>query len=243
MTSSDQHTTTTTTTSTTSGDHSVRRRPIPPPPPRRTVSEVAADTVAADLVASDPQAPRASTPPSVMTVRAWVDPTVDDDGHDPRSRYVEQFWLGVLGPTATWLLRRLVSGLELHPDGYEIDLGVTARSMGMSYTEGRSSPFAKALQRCTMFGLAHQTSDGIAVRRRIPAVAHRHLRRMPDAVQEAHDAWMRTVIDVDELDRAHRLALAMLAAGDDSSTIEHQLVAIGIGDAVAAEVADNAVRL
>lgn len=28
----------------------------------------------------------------------WVDPVVDDDGFDPRSRYVEWFWLGVLGP-------------------------------------------------------------------------------------------------------------------------------------------------
>jgi hypothetical protein len=35
-----------------------------------------------------------------ITVRAWLDPVVDDDGFDPRSRYVEVFWLGVLGPTA-----------------------------------------------------------------------------------------------------------------------------------------------
>ena len=168
---------------------------------------------------------------------------VDECGHDPRSRYVEHFWLGVLGPTATWLLRRLVAGLDRAPDGYEIDLDVTARAMGMSYRPGRSSPFSKALQRCTMFGLAHQTCDGIAVRRRIPVVAHRHLRRMPDAVQRAHDEWVRATIDVDEFMRAHRLALAMLEAGDDAATIEHQLVAIGVTDAIAAEVADNAARL
>ena len=59
--------------------------PPPPPPP------------AAALVGS-------------ITVRPWIDPVVDDDGFDPRSRYVEVFWLGVLGPTATWLLRRLVAG-------------------------------------------------------------------------------------------------------------------------------------
>ncbi len=185
--------------------------------------------------------PRRET--AVLMIRAWIDPVVDETGHDPRSRYVEQFWLGVLGPTATWLLRRLVAGLEQQPDGYEIDLDVTARAMGMSYRAGRSSPFSKALQRCTMFGLAHQTSDGIAVRRRIPTVAHRHLRRMPDAVQRAHDEWVRATIDVDELTRAHRLALAMLDVGDDPATIEHRLVAIGVADAVAAEVADNACRL
>jgi hypothetical protein len=94
-----------------------------------------------------------------------------------------------------------------------------------------------------MFGLAHQTSDGLAVRRRIPEVAQRHLRRMPDAVRQAHDEWMRATIEVDEFSRAHRLAMAMLEAGDDAAAIEHQLVAVGVTDAVAAEVADNACRL
>jgi hypothetical protein len=208
-------------------------RPIPPPPPRSVVAATPAPP------GTDPADGGATT----LMVRAWVDPVVDESGHDPRSRYVEHFWLGVLGPTATWLLRRLVAGLEEHADGYEIDLDVTARAMGMSYRPGRSSPFSKALQRCTMFGLAHQTNDGVAVRRRIPAVAHRHLRRMPDAVQQQHDEWTRATIDVDDLTRAHRLALAMLDVGDDVSCIEHQLVALGITDAVAAEVADNAWRL
>ncbi|MGA9277833.1 hypothetical protein, partial [Ilumatobacter sp.] len=194
-----------------------RRRPIPPPPPRRPTTE-------SDRVPTQPPV-EATDPTALVTIRAWVDPLMDDTGHDPRSRYVELFWLGVLGPTATWLLRRLVSGLDQHPDGYEIDLGLTARMMGMSYTSARSSPFSKALQRCTMFGLAHQTSDGLAVRRRIPAVAYRHLRRMPDAAQAAHAAWVTGELDIDEFARAHRLALAMLESGDDAATIEHHLVA------------------
>ena len=53
-----------------------------------------------------------TSPPPIVTVRPWIDPVVDDDGHDPRSRYVEQFWLGVLGPTATWLIRRFAAGLD-----------------------------------------------------------------------------------------------------------------------------------
>ncbi len=216
-----------------SGPGLPQRRPIPPPPTNNHVGAPPATGSGND----------SGQEHITLMIRAWADPVVDEVGHDPRSRYVEQFWLGVLGPTATWLLRRLVAGLEQQPDGYEIDLDVTARAMGMSYRAGRSSPFSKALQRCAMFGLAHQTSDGIAVRRRIPAVAHRHLRRMPDAVQRAHDEWARATIDVDEFSRAHRLALAMLDAGDDTTAIEHQLVAIGITDAVAAEVADNALRL
>ncbi|WP_041298332.1 hypothetical protein [Ilumatobacter coccineus] len=180
--------------------------------------------------------------PEVIHVRPWIDPVVDDSGHDPRSRYVERFWLGVLGPTATWLLRRLVAGLDRSPDGYEVDLVDTARAMGLSYTSGRSSPFAKALQRCVMFGLAHQTSDGLAIRRRVPTVAHRHLRRLPAAVQTEHETWSQTVT-LDELSRAHQLAIAMIDAGDDPDAIEHQLIAVGVGNATAADVADNLARL
>jgi hypothetical protein len=180
---------------------------------------------------------------STLTVRPWIDPVVDDDGFDPRSRYVEIFWLGVLGPTATWILRRLVAGLERSPDGYDLDLHATAQAMGLSYTSGRTSPFGRALQRCVMFGLAHPIDGGLAVRRRVPPISFRHLRRMPASVQAAHDDWLRTSIDVDELTRAHRLATTMLDLGDDPSVIEHHLVALGVADAVAAEVADNAARL
>jgi hypothetical protein len=178
-----------------------------------------------------------------IIVRPWVDPVVDDHGFDPRSRYVETFWLGVLGPTASWLLRRLIAGLEQSHDGYDLDLDTTARAMGLSFTSGRSSPFTKALERCVMFGLAHPIDGGLAVRRRIPPVSLRHLRRMPDSLQAAHATWVQSSNSVDEFSRAHRLASTMLDLGDDPSVIEHHLVALGVGDAVAAEVADNAYRL
>ena len=184
-----------------------------------------------------------SSPAPHITVRPWVDPVVDDDGFDPRSRYVELFWLGVLGPTATWLIRRLVAGLERSPAGYELDLVATARAMGLSYTAGRASPFSKALQRCVMFGLAHPVDGGMAVRRRIPPVSLRHLQRMPEQLQVAHRDWQCTTIGLDELTRAHRLATVMVEVGDDAAVIEHHLVALGVSDAVAAEAADNVFRL
>lgn len=178
-----------------------------------------------------------------IIVRPWVDPVVDDDGYDTRSRYVEQFWLSVLGPTATWLMRRLVAGLEQSPSGYDLDLDATARAMGLGFTRGRSSPFSKALQRCVMFGLAHPIDGGLAVRRRVPVVSYRHLRRMPESVQISHAEWLRTAIGADEFARAHRLATTMRDLGDEISVIEHHLIALGVRDAVAAAVADNAYRL
>ena len=38
-----------------------------------------------------------SDTPSLF-VAPWPDPVIDQVGHDPRSVYVERFWLGILGP-------------------------------------------------------------------------------------------------------------------------------------------------
>ena len=36
--------------------------------------------------------------PAWMTVSAWDDPVVDALGHGPGSPYIEEIWLGALGP-------------------------------------------------------------------------------------------------------------------------------------------------
>ncbi len=176
--------------------------------------------------------------PTTVRVTPWHDPVVDRRGHDPRSAYVEQFWLSVLGPTATWLVRRLVAGFDRHPDGYELDVTGTARSLGLSVTRGTASPFAKAVQRCAMFGALQQLTGTWAVRRRMPAVSQRHLLRLPPDLQHAHEQWATTTVRLDVLARAHALATAMLAAGDDRGVLEPQLIAVGVPPPAAAEACE-----
>ena len=36
---------------------------------------------------------------TMLHIRRWHDPLIDELGHDARSRYVERFWLGILGPS------------------------------------------------------------------------------------------------------------------------------------------------
>ena len=176
--------------------------------------------------------------PASVRVTPWHDPVVDRRGHDPRSVYVEQFWLGVLGPTATWLMRRLVAGFDDRPDGYELDVAATARSLGLSVTKGSASPFNKAVTRCVMFGLVQRRSEAWLVRRRVPLVSQRHLGRLPDDVQTQHTQWTATTIHIDALARAHALATAMVAAGDDRGLLEPQLVAVGVPAPAAAEACE-----
>ena len=101
-----------------------------------------------------------------------------------------------------------------------------------------ASPFAKAVQRCVMFGVVQQVTDGWVVRRRLPLVSQRHLLRLPDELQSEHARWTRTTVHLDALERAHTLAAAMLAAGDDRGVLEPQLVAVGVPPTTAAEACD-----
>lgn len=140
-----------------------------------------------------------------VTIRPWLDPVVDERGHDPRSTYVERYWLGVIGPTATWIVRRFADEFDQSPDGFTIDLDHTATTMGLSFSRGAHSPFGKALHRCVMFGLAMPTEEGFVVRRRFPTVARRHLDRLPADVRAAHDQWARLAIRTDRREIEQRL--------------------------------------
>ena len=51
-------------------------------------------------------------PTDHIRIEAWDDPVIDRLDHDPRSTYVETYWLGILGPGACWLLRGLADRLD-----------------------------------------------------------------------------------------------------------------------------------
>ncbi len=180
-----------------------------------------------------------------LVIVPWHDEVVDPIGFDPRSTYVELFWLNVLGPTATWLLRRMATGLDHYPGGYELDLDQTARALGLSYTLGTTNPFTRAMSRCVLFGVAQPVNGGLAVRRRVPPVAARHLARMPDYLRQTHATWARTPGTAagsgqGDRDRARVLAEAMVAVGDDPDVIERQLLGLGVPPIVALDSAHRA---
>lgn len=173
--------------------------------------------------------------PDRVHITPWLDPVVDARGHDPRSTYVEQFWLSVLGPTATWLMRHFVAGFDHHPDGYELEVAHAARSLGLSVAKGTASPFAKSVHRCVIFGMAAPRTDGWTVRRRMPPVPHRQLQRLPEPVQARHADWSARTMTLAELERAHALATAMVDVGDDPGVVAAQLVAVGVSPPAAEE--------
>ncbi|HEX2040151.1 MAG TPA: hypothetical protein VHF47_10515 [Acidimicrobiales bacterium] len=170
-------------------------------------------------------------PVDTLFVRPWPDPVIDRLGHDPRSHYVETYWLGILGPSTTWLLRRVVAGFDDDGcgDGYELDLAETARCLGLGERRSRHSPFARALSRLVQFDVAQLQGDRVlAVRRRLPPLNRRQVERLPRSLRRSHQELREADLHVDAggqaRRRAEQLALSLLDLGEDAVAIERQLL-------------------
>jgi len=201
---------------------------VSPPAPSRLGVDIPPDTDATPAV------------PETLRIVPWTDPVIDTLGHDPRSWYVEQFWLGIIGPTSTWLLRRIVAGFDSEPEGFDMQLDDVARGLGLGGGEGRHSPFQRALSRCVTFHMARRLGPGaLGVRRRIPPLPLRHLSRLPPSLQTLHAEWSesqaRTGGHDEARDRARRLAVKLLDIGTDRHSVELQLVRWRVPPAVAGE--------
>ena len=138
-------------------------------------------------------ATRDSREAKALTIITWRDELVERVGYDVHGEYVERFWLGIIGPTATWLLRHLVAGLAASPQGFELDLAATAGALGIGWELGRANPLNRAVQRLVIFGLARSSGATLAVRVRVPPLAGRQLARLPEPVQALHASWCRPV--------------------------------------------------
>lgn len=168
------------------------------------------------------------SPAATLDIRPWPDDVIDLVGHDPRSAYVEHFWLGVLGPSSTWIMRRLASGLEDSPEGFELNLTQEAAAIGLGMRDGRSSPYLRALARLCQFELADPGDDGtLAVRRKIPPLSARQVKRLPPHLVAAHQQWqkddLRTPSREHLLRRCRRLALSLFELGEELDAAERQL--------------------
>ncbi|MGH9156260.1 MAG: hypothetical protein ACRD1K_10600 [Acidimicrobiales bacterium] len=187
--------------------------------------------------------PTVTLPPTdSLAIRPWPDPLIDTLGHDPRSAYVETYWLGILGPSTTWLLRRLVNGLEQSASGFELPLAETARGLGLGDSRSRHSPFVRALTRLVQFDMAQPQGDTVlAVRRKVPPLTRRQVVRLPASLQARHQAQQEADLLIPAYEhqrrRGRQLALSLLELGEDLEAAERQLLRWRYHPAMAREAA------
>jgi hypothetical protein len=163
-----------------------------------------------------------------VAVDPWTDPVIDQIGHDPRSPYVERFWLGILGPSATWFLRHVAQRFDLEPDGFRLDLAHCAAAIGLGGHGGRTGAFPRTLTRCCQFSVVRVVDDHtLQVRRMLAPLTRRQVARLSEPLQAEHQRWVDTAPAVAEVaalsDRARRLALSLLDLGEDPASTERQL--------------------
>jgi hypothetical protein len=133
-------------------------------------------------------------------VSAWSDPVIDRVGVDPRSDYVERYWLGIVGPASVLLVRHLADRFEHEPDGFVLDLAHTARVLGLGTGLGRWGPVQRTVHRCAGFGLVRRWGeDRLLVRRRLPPATRQQLARLPDDVQAAHERWRLAALQAEPI--------------------------------------------
>jgi hypothetical protein len=124
---------------------------------------------------------------SRLVVRAWTDPVVEAHGFGPRSSYVEQLWLPVLGPSATWLYRRLGTLVNHFPDdGIEVSMVDLSRALGLGRSVGHHSLLVRALARLSYFDAVRYRRAAAEVRRALGPVSERQLGRLPEGLRRAH---------------------------------------------------------
>src|SRR5262245_6498433 len=160
-------------------------------------------------------------------------------GQSPRSWYAETFWLPTLGPTSLLLMRHLADRFERSPDAVELPVADTAAALGLGARDGNSSPLMRSLNRLQQFELASQEDETtIAVRRALPPVHRRHVRRLPAALQARHEEWVTSLgaapIELARR-RARRVALTLVVQGEAIDAVERALHTSGFHPALAHE--------
>ncbi len=175
-----------------------------------------------------------------LTISRWSDPLVDRLGHDPRSRYVELFWLPILGPSTVLFLRHCVTLLEeATTDGeVELDLSITAARLGLGHKGGRNSPLVRTVLRATRFGAARPAgARALQVRRFLAPLNRGQVERLPLILRTLHQRAVSAQPGVDEFTkaRARRLALGLIQCGDMHDSAEAQLSQWQVPSIVAAE--------
>jgi len=179
----------------------------------------------------------------MISIRPWPDPVIDTLGYEPRAPYPERFWLPTLGPTALLLLRHIAARFDGAPGGFVLHLAETSRCLGLGERDGRNSPLARSLGRLVQFDLAAYEDEGatLAVRRHVPPINRRHIRRLPPSLQAEHDAWVTAQLAQPPLAaarrNARRMALVLYGLGDSRPEVEHALGAAAFNPALAREAA------
>ncbi len=173
--------------------------------------------------------------PGFLRISPLIDPRQDYRYYDPRSAYVERFWMSVLGPSSVWFLR--LTARELAAAGpassdvsVVFELSVLARRLGLGHKGGRNSALMRTIERTCLFGMANRLdASTLEVRAAIPPLPEHLYTQLPHNLRDEVQAWSRTH-QVHEIDDAEvrMLAKCFLDMGHGLHETAEKLIALNI---------------
>jgi hypothetical protein len=145
-------------------------------------------------------------PPEVLAIHAvpHPNPKVRRVGFTLDDPYVEQVWVGVIGPSAVLVLRRLPVLWRVR-EPVVVDLGELGQSLGLGLSVARSGRTWRTIERLVGFGMAHWLpGDELGVRTEVPPLNPRQLARLPEWTRRVHHRLLGTHLDRLALAHTHR---------------------------------------
>ncbi len=107
--------------------------------------------------------------PDILIVERLL-PDIEQVVFHAASAYVEVCYLPILGPTATWLYRRL-AGMLAYSDFLELESVCLAQEMGVGTGNGKNSRLWSATSRLVRFEVAHWVADRLLVTMAVPPLS------------------------------------------------------------------------
>ncbi len=182
---------------------------------------------------------------SRVRLDSFDDPIIDAIGHAAQSIYVERYWLPILGPSTTLLVRHLVNELDRIGSPGEVDLTETARALGLGERTGRNGAFLRSLTRAIDFNMVSVSDDRVVrVRRFLPTLSPRHLARLPHALRDEHQRFINDTNGsyATMRRRGEQLALTLMELGATVEEVRLQLARWRFHPALIAQCATWAER-
>jgi hypothetical protein len=182
-------------------------------------------------------APKASDQ-RLLRFEPWSQTHFDRWGSEPRSTYVERFWLPVVGPSSLVLARDIAAGFESSNGAYSVSASHQAAAIGVS-----ESQLHRVLDRLVQFGLAkHVDPNTVALRTAWPVIGTGAIRQLTPPLRQQHcDSLLLT----DTLDAEHapnrvlwRLTIAAHAKGVSAVELDAELRRAGCGQQFRVELVD-----
>jgi hypothetical protein len=118
-------------------------------------------------------------------------PDIPNEGHDARSRYVEEFWLPVLGPTCIVILRHFADSLR-HGGSFGVSLKELPHLFGLGSGYGPNSLFGRSITRLVAFEMAELDGpSSVLVKTVVPWLTSSQVARLHPWLQIRHGYWTK----------------------------------------------------